>query len=72
MESHPHRRSLIQFDSMSTREMGNQLTFCENENGTMEITPIKSLEELKMQSATVEEFRIIYNKSRQEELDLEF
>jgi len=38
----------------------------------MQITPIIPLDELKKNSATVEEFREIYHKSKQEELDLEF
>ena len=51
---------------------GDYVLIGEKENGTMQITPIIPLEELKKQSATVEEFREIYNKSKQEELDLEF
>ena len=51
---------------------GDYVVIGENEDGTMQITPIIPLEELKKQSATVEEFREIYNKSKQEELDLEF
>jgi len=38
----------------------------------MKETPIIPIEELKKQSATVEEFRDIYEKSKQEELKLEY
>jgi len=51
---------------------GDFVVISENEEGVMQITPIIPLQELKKQSATVEEFREIYKKARQEELDLEF
>jgi len=51
---------------------GDYIIIEENEDGTMQITPIIPLDELKKNSATVEEFREIYHKSKQEELDLEF
>ena len=51
---------------------GDHIIIGEKEDGTMKLTPIIPLEELKKQSATVEEFREIYKKSKQEELDLEF
>ena len=51
---------------------GDYVIIGENEDGTMQITPIIPLDELKKKSATVEEFREIYHKSKQEELDLEF
>ena len=50
---------------------GDHVIIGENENGTMQITPIIPLEELKIQSASVEEFKKIYFKSKQEELELE-
>ncbi|UYP48575.1 hypothetical protein NEF87_004860 [Candidatus Lokiarchaeum ossiferum] len=51
---------------------GDHVIINENEDGTMRITPIIPLQELKKQSATVEEFKKIYLKSKREELDLEF
>ena len=51
---------------------GDYVIIGENGDGTMQITPIIPLGELKKQSATVEEFREIYYKSKKEELDLEF
>ncbi len=51
---------------------GDFVVISENEEGVMQITPIIPLQELKKQSATVEEFREYYVKARQEELDLEF
>jgi AbrB family looped-hinge helix DNA binding protein len=51
---------------------GDYVIIDENENGTMQITPIIPLDKLKMQSATVEEFREVYHKAKEEELNLEF
>lgn len=51
---------------------GDHVIIGENEDGTMQITPIIPLEKLKKQSATVEEFRKVYLKAKQEELDLEY
>ena len=51
---------------------GDYIIIEENEDGTMQITPIIPFDEIKKDSATVEEFREIYHKSKKEELDLEF
>ena len=51
---------------------GDYLIIDEYDDGKMIITPIIPIEELKKQSASVEEFREIYSKSKQEELELEF
>ena len=50
---------------------GDYVIIGENEDGTMQITPIVPFEEILKQSATVEEFRKVYNKSKQVEIDLE-
>ena len=51
---------------------GDYVVIEENENGTMKITPVIPIKELKKRSATVEEFRQIYNKSKQEDLEMEY
>lgn len=51
---------------------GDYVTFGETEEGTMEITPILSYEELLEQSPTAEEFKKVYEEARQIELDLEY
>ena len=51
---------------------GDYVIIEENENGTMKITPIIPIEKLKNQSATIEEFREINIKSKQEDLELEY
>ncbi len=50
---------------------GDYIVIKENEDGTIKIIPIKSIESLREQALTIEEFREIFKKSQQEDKELE-
>lgn len=50
---------------------GDYIIIKEEKDGVIELTPIQSVESLRQQGLTVEEFRAIYNESRTEDLELE-
>ena len=50
---------------------GDYVSIYENSDGTIQITPLIPLIELKKDAPSVEEFSEYYQNARQEELDLE-
>ncbi len=50
---------------------GDFIVIKENEDGTLKIIPIKSIESLREQALTIEEFREVLKKSLQEDKELE-
>ena len=50
---------------------GDFILVKEDENGEITLKPIESVESLRKKGLTVDEFRKIYNKSRDEDRELE-
>ena len=50
---------------------GDYIIVKEEEDGVIKLIPIESIESLRKQALTAEEFKAIYNESRKEDLELE-
>jgi len=50
---------------------GDHIIVKEDENGTLQLIPIESIEALRARALTVEESRELYIRSRKEDMELE-
>lgn len=50
---------------------GDYIIIKEEEDGVIKLIPIETIESLRKQAPTVEEFKAIYNESRKEDLESE-
>ena len=50
---------------------GDYIIIKEEEDGVIKLIPIESVESLRKQALTIEEFKTIFKKSREEDLELE-
>ena len=50
---------------------GDYIIIREEEDGVIKLIPIESVESLRKQALTIEEFKTIFKKSREEDLELE-
>ena len=50
---------------------GDNIIVKEDENGTLQLIPIESIEALRARALTVEESRELYIRSRKEDMELE-
>ncbi len=50
---------------------GDYIIIKEEDDGVIKLIPIESVESLRKQALTIEEFKTIFKKSREEDLELE-